>query len=98
MAINSTHINKSEVDGKRQFTFRKFSVPKDACLVINITKMVIVILMIKSQDGYDGYKTIFKSRTANNWIHKNTTYDVGNPGPGLGHALRCGGGKPVNGS
>jgi hypothetical protein len=54
--------------------------------------------MIKSQDGYDGYKTIFKSRTANNWIHKNTTYDVGNPGPGLGHALRCGGVKPVNGS
>lgn len=93
MAINSTHINKSEVDGKHQFTFRKFSVPKDACLVINITKMVIVILIIKSQDGYDGCKTIFKSRTANNW--KNTTYDVGNPGHGLGQTLKYGGVKSV---
>jgi hypothetical protein len=28
---------------------------------------------------------------------KNTTYDVGNPGPGLGQAQKCGWVKPVNG-
>jgi hypothetical protein len=27
---------------------------------------------------------------------KNTTYGVGNPGPGLGQAQKCGGVKPVN--
>jgi hypothetical protein len=26
-----------------------------------------------------------------------TTYDAGNPGPGLGQAHKCGGIKPVNG-
>ena len=26
-----------------------------------------------------------------------TTYDVGNQGPGLGRALKCGGVEPVNG-
>jgi hypothetical protein len=32
------------------------------------------------------------------FIHKNTTtYDVGNLGPGLGQAHKCGGVKPVNG-
>jgi hypothetical protein len=28
---------------------------------------------------------------------KNMTCDVGNPGPGLGQAQKCGGVKPVNG-
>jgi hypothetical protein len=27
---------------------------------------------------------------------KTTTYDVGNPGPGLGQTHKCGGVKPVN--
>jgi hypothetical protein len=29
-------------------------------------------------------------------IDKNTTYDFGNPGPGLGRAQQCGRAKPVN--
>jgi len=29
-------------------------------------------------------------------IKKTTTYDVGNPGPGLGQALKCGRFKPDN--
>jgi hypothetical protein len=30
-------------------------------------------------------------------IKKTTTYDAGNPGPGLGQAQKCGGVKPDNG-
>ena len=32
-----------------------------------------------------------------NWTQNTTTYDVGNPGPGLGQAHKCGRVKPVNG-
>jgi hypothetical protein len=34
------------------------------------------------------------------WAHKNglrTTYDVGNPGPGIEQTQECGGVKPING-
>jgi len=30
-------------------------------------------------------------------MNKTTPYDIRNPGPGLGQAQQCGGGKPVNG-
>ena len=30
--------------------------------------------------------------------NQTTTYDVGNPGPGLGQAHKCDGVKPVNGT
>ena len=34
--------------------------------------------------------------TLAHWTLKKTTYDVGNPGPGLGQAQKCGGVRPVN--
>ena len=43
----------------------------------------------------NGKKTIFSPQITE---HKKTkTFDVGNPGPGLGQAQKCGGDKTING-
>ena len=66
--------------------------------------MYVYIYLWKESSNTDGqrfqqYQQNEESLLISNpWTkNKTTTYEVGNPGPGLGQAQQCGGVKPVNG-
>ena len=53
--------------------------------------------MVNNSTNIKKKQTITSHLNSLNIKKKTMTYDVGNPGPGLGQAQKCGRVKPVNG-
>jgi hypothetical protein len=62
---------------------------KSKCRDIILIKLWSTIPLISTKRTITGHLNLLNTK-------KTTTYDVGNPGPGLGQAQKCGRVKPVN--